>query len=254
MLSDKELVIIFYRTLAEKKKTLSAAAAEMGTAPETVSRWKKTEKIGRGKRELLAAWFASNGIDLEREELILRGNSAKTGDVVFLKNDDLTPVPLLTTAQAAQMCSDPVKFADEILDGETAYFDQVSVGDFAVLVSGRSMMPWYPPGTRVLVGKNLQPQTGDRVIACIADYAEPIFKIYVDLGGQFALLSINKQEGCEPIIIDKMDRAAWFWLYPIKASIRHEHDIDQAMKAHGIHHFWEPWVEEFLAEKQNQGS
>ena len=79
---------------------------------------------------------------------------------------------------------------------------------------------------------------------------ELLFKVYLDLGSKFALFSINAQEGIEPIVIDKMDRDAYYWVYPIKESVRNESDVDTAMRKHNIHHCYEDWVRNY---KQNQG-
>ena len=112
------------------------------------------------------------------------------------------------------------------------------------------MLPWYPPGTRVLIGRGEKPRTGDRVIANIADFQEPVFKIYVDLGAEFALLSINAEDGLPPRKFDKMDKGeTWFWCWPVKESIRNERDMDEAMKQAGERHRWQDWLEEYLKEK-----
>lgn len=169
--------------------------------------------------------------------------------VRLLTKDDFVAVPTLTVAQAMEMRSQSHPFGDSfaslIKDMPPSYFATAKPSDFAVVISGHSMEPWYPPGTRLLVGRDEIPQTGQRVIANIADQSEPIFKIFVDLDSQrFALLSINEKEGCKPIILNKMSRDEWYWVWPIKASIRYENDVDSAMKKHGVRHSWEKWLEE----------
>ncbi|MEI3002747.1 MAG: S24 family peptidase [Victivallis sp.] len=166
--------------------------------------------------------------------------------VTLLSKCDFVAVPLLSVAQAMEMQPATHPFGDKLAElgtNEFSYFSTAKPGDFAVLITGVSMMPWYPPGTRVLVGRDEVPRTGQRVIATLADYSEPVFKVFVDLDEtRFALLSINKNEGCPPIILEKMSRD-WFWVWPIKESLRNEDAIDIAMREHGIHHFWETWLQ-----------
>ena len=47
----------------------------------------------------------------------------------------------------------------------------------------------------------------------------------------------------DPITIEKMARDSWYWIWPVKSSIRNEQDIDAAMRTHGIHNFGEDRVE-----------
>ena len=94
------------------------------------------------------------------------------------------PVPLLTIAQAKELMPHGLGAANDIPADSLVHFPHASPGDFAVQIAGNSMMPWYPPGTQLLVSRETKPQTGNRVIAMLADYAEPLFKIYIDLGGR----------------------------------------------------------------------
>lgn len=190
----------------------------------------------------------------ELEELFGRGIfeeefSGEKDGVRFLKKEDFVAVPTLTVAQAMEITPQNHPFGNSLAafieDTPPSYFSTAKPGDFAVIVSGSSMEPWYPQGTRLLVGRDEIPKTGQRVIANIADHSEPVFKIFVDVDTErFALLSINDKEGCKPIILNKMSRGEWHWVWPIKASIRYENDVDAAMKKHGIHHFWEKWLED----------
>ena len=168
----------------------------------------------------------------------------------LLPRSDLKPVPVYTIAQAAQIYAKP--FGDPIADQavlKTCSFINPSEGDFAVIVSGSSMLPWYPPGTRLLIGRGKKPKTGDRVIANIAESVEPVFKIYIDLGSFFVLLSINEEEGTPPRKFDKMDKGeTWFWCFPVKESIRDENNMDEAMKASGKRHAWQDWLDKYLTE------
>ncbi len=179
----------------------------------------------------------------------------KQDHVALLAKTDFIAVPTLTVAQAMEVLPKTHPFGNKFQSfvDETApsFFPNAKPGDFAVVISGTSMEPWYPAGTRLLVGRDEIPQTGQRVIAMIADQSEPIFKIFVDVDPQrFALLSINRIEGHEPMFFQKMSRDEWFWVWPIKASIRIEDDLDAAMSKHGVHHFWETWLQEI----KNEGS
>lgn len=153
-------------------------------------------------------------------------------------------VPLLTVAQAATLQAAPFgPSAPSIEDGEQSGFINAKPGDFAIVVSGSSMMPWYPPGTHILVGRDEIPKTGDRVAAMLAERTEPVFKVFIDHGDSFELLSINERDGLQPIRLNKMDRTEWYWCWPIKESKRDERALDAAMREFGIHHFWEKKVQ-----------
>ena len=162
----------------------------------------------------------------------------KQNHVALLSKSDFIAVPTLTIAQAMEVLPKTHPFGNKFQTfvDETApsFFSTAKPGDFAVVVSGSSMEPWYPSGTRLLVGRDEIPKTGQRVIAMIADQAEPVFKIFVDLDAErFALLSINRIEGHEPMFFNKMSRDEWFWVWPIKESTRIEDDLDVAMSKHG---------------------
>ena len=176
------------------------------------------------------------------------------GNAQVISIHELKPVRVYSIAQAAQVATKPFgDAAADFDDEETVNFIDPSPEDFAIRVSGDSMMPWYPSGTRVLVGRGDKPRTGDRVIANIADFEEPVFKVYVDLGGEFALLSINKDGGIAPLRFDKMDKGeSWYWVYPIKESVRNERSVDDAMSKSGIHHFWEKWLEDEMKTRRAQ--
>lgn len=167
--------------------------------------------------------------------------------VTFDSMESWTLVPLLTLAEAREMTPRTHPFGDRLsafVNAQKVGFPNAKAGDFAVQISGTSMLPWYPPGTRVLVERDGIPATGDRVIAMLDDSEKPVFKIFVDLDShRFALLSINADAGCAPIILEKMSRD-WFWVWPIRASLRDEAEIDKAMAAAGIHHAWEKWLSE----------
>ncbi len=209
--------------------------AEMiGKSEVTISRWLNSDK----------PLSASN---INAIQFILWSHATKSG----IKKSEQRPgdcsfdvpapvfVPLLTVAQAASVQASPFGPAQNIEDGAQSGFMNPKPGDFAIVVSGRSMLPWYPPGTHILVGRDEIPKTGDRVVAMLAGNSEPIFKVFVDHGESFDLLSINSRDGLPPIHLNKMDRTEWYWCWPIKESKRNERDLDAAMREFGIHHFWE---------------
>lgn len=209
--------------------------AEMiGKSEVTISRWLNSDK----------PLSASN---INAIQFILWSHATKSG----IKKANSSPgdcsfdvpapvfVPLLTVAQAASVQTSPFGPAQNIEEGAQSGFMNPKPGDFAIVVSGRSMLPWYPPGTHILVGRDEIPKTGDRVVAMLAGNSEPIFKVFVDHGESFDLLSINSRDGLPPIQLNKMDRTEWYWCWPIKESKRNERDLDAAMREFGIHHFWE---------------
>lgn len=209
--------------------------AEMiGKSEVTISRWLNSDK------PLSASNI--NAIQFILWSHATKGGTKKSeqrrGDCSF---DVPSPVfvPLLTVAQAASVQASPFGPAQNIEEGAQSGFMNPKPGDFAIVVSGRSMLPWYPPGTHILVGRDEIPKTGDRVVAMLAGNSEPIFKVFVDHGESFDLLSINSRDGLPPIHLNKMDRTEWYWCWPIKESKRNERDLDAAMREFGIHHFWE---------------
>lgn len=221
--------------------------AEMiGKSEVTISRWLNSDK------PLSAANInAINFIIWSYDKNDSPAKTKRRAEVSF----DVPPpvfVPLLTVAQAASV--QPATFgpASNIEEGEKSGFISAREGDFAIVVSGRSMMPWYPPGTHILVRPGELPKTGDRVVAMLGGDAEPVFKVFVDLGDSFELLSINKIDGIGPIRLNKMDRTEWYWCWPIVESKRDERALDAAMREFGIHHFWEDRVNEALNRSADQ--
>ena len=164
-----------------------------------------------------------------------------------MKASDLHSVPVLSSARAAEEFRRPFGTCfDEAEVGESCYFASHCDDCFSVKIAGNSMLPWYPAGTFLLVSRIEKPRTGDRVVASVSDYSDLLFKIYVDLGGEFALLSINQTDGVKPLIFDKMDKGnTWFCVMPVLESIRNERNLDAAMTASGITHFWEKWELEY---------
>lgn len=228
-MNDAELYRKFEEYFTDHGWTFEQAAAAIDVSRSSLFNWKNGKPISKRARVAMRALIA------EPE------NSAppkRPGDCSF---DVPAPVfvPLLTVAQAASVQASPFGPAQNIEEGAQSGFMNPKPGDFAIVVSGRSMLPWYPPGTHILVGRDEIPKTGDRVVAMLAGNSEPIFKVFVDHGESFDLLSINSRDGLPPIHLNKMDRTEWYWCWPIKESKRNERDLDAAMREFGIHHFWE---------------
>ena len=78
------------------------------------------------------------------------------------------------------------------------------------------------------------------MIASLPGYARPLFRIYLDNGGSFTLFSLNRKDGSAPVTIDKMNRDAWNWVWPVRASIRDEEELDRALRECGLDPFREP--------------
>ena len=247
MIEDKELINLLNQVIVRNSYKLSQIAERLDVTPETISRWKARPFVGRKNRQKIAGLLSEEGVnlaDIEKSSLPVKN----PGDLSF----DVPPpvlVPLLTAAQAASIQCNPLgSTSPNVEDGEMSGFMHAKPGDFAMVVSGHSMMPWYPPGTHLLVRPNEFPKTGNRVAVMLAGRTEPVFKIFIDLGSEFILMSINEEEGLPPIRLNKMDRAEYYWCWPIIESKRDENALDAAMRQFGIHHFWERRLEE-LKEK-----
>lgn len=217
-------------------------AKMIGKSEVTISRWLNSDKP-LSESNINAIKFIIWSYSSEKSKKEIPSLSRLSGDVSF----DVPPpifVPLLTVAQAAEVaCHTSGDPATNIQVGEQSGFMHPKPGDFAIVVSGSSMMPWYPPGTHILVGRDEIPKTGDRVAAMLAERTEPVFKVFIDHGDSFELLSINERDGLQPIRLNKMDRTEWYWCWPIKESKRDERALDAAMREFGIHHFWEKKVQ-----------
>ena len=162
----------------------------------------------------------------------------------IITEQDIKAVPVFTVKQVAKLLSSGQINLEMASNQGTVLFGKASPGDFSLTVSGDAMMPWYPSGTKLLVGTQKKPKSGDRVVARVADSAELLFRVYVDLGGEFALLPINKDKKYSALVFDKMDKGVtWFSVFPIKQSLRDEDALDEAMKRVGKRHFWEDWLE-----------
>lgn len=236
-MNDAELYKKFEEYFTDQGWTFEQAAAAINVSRSSLFNWKNGKPISPRARMAMRALVAKPETASQNMD----------GDCSF---DVPSPVfvPLLTVAQAASVQASPFGPAQNIEEGAQSGFMNPKPGDFAIVVFGRSMMPWYPPGTHILVGRDEIPKTGDRVVAMLAGNSEPIFKVFIDHGESFDLLSINKVDGIKSIRLNKMDRTEWYWCWPIKESKRNERDLDNAMKEFGIHHFWE---DQFTKKEEN---
>ena len=221
--------------------TAKEIASMLGVSANTMTNWRKGGSMSVSNRKTVAK--------LVEDYSKLKVTSPSRSPECSFDVPSSTFVPLLTVAQAASLRAN--SFGPPCIEeGEQSGFMNAKPGDFAIVVSGRSMMPWYPPGTHILVRQGELPKTGDRVVAMLASDLEPIFKVFVDLGDCFELLSINEDDSIAPIHLNKMARDEWFWVWPIIESKRDERALDAAMKEFGIHHFWEKRVNESLNKKR----
>ena len=215
---------------------------KLGVSQSSFSQWEKDEyKPKLEQLTKLADVFNVSIVEIDE-------SLKNVGDSKIIPMSEFKLVPLLNAAQAKEISGNK---SIDIEDGEMVPFINPKDGDFAVIITGNSMEPWYPHGTRVLVRKEI-PKNYDRVVACIPDQKDLVFKVYLDLGDKFALWSVNQLEGMKPLVIDKMDREAFVWVYPIKESLRVEKDVDMAMLKHGIHHGYEEWLSQYKKQQKEE--
>ena len=145
------------------------------------------------------------------------------------------PVIGFAAAATANPAIMPIaEFANEYADDYQA-FPLAQPGDFCLVVSGDSMLPLYPEGTRLLC-RSCRPQHGQRVVAVLGS-GEVVFKVFAEKDDKFCLFSIN-DDGAD-FVFSKTDYGAVRAIYSIIESIRDEQAIDKAMRSSGIRHRWE---------------
>ena len=146
--------------------------------------------------------------------------------------------PVIGMAAAAEVNTLSFPLAEYALEhAETyQYFPTGREGDFVLEVSGESMLPWYPPGTLLLIRPNQRLRTGTRVVAILGD-GEVVFKVYGEKNGKIGLFSID--EGGKDFIFDAQSYGNIRGLYQVIASVRDEEKLDLEMTRAGIHHRWE---------------
>lgn len=229
-MKDDEILRMIADHMQNNALTWGEIADELGIARENLSRWRAGRAISPKVKKKLIGWLMPDIIAGEKQH----------SESVSRTVTPLKLVPVLTMAQAATLGANASGGGiNGFESGQTIGFAHPKDGDFAIEVVGKSMLPWYPSGTHLLVGKDEKPKTGDRVAAMLAEFSEPVFKVFVDRGDTFELMSINRNDGVAPIVLDKMDRTSWFWCWPIKESRRDESALDEAMREFGIKHFWE---------------
>lgn len=194
------------------------------------------------KGEIESIEFDSNDIeqwDSECKKTFLTGITDRPNPDELAAKHHLFPV---VSEAAAAECSGNifmplVDCIEENAEDERVSFPCGKPGDFAIRVSGTSMMPWYPPGTLLLVRPNERIQTGKRVVA-ILDNGDVIFKVFIESKTNIGLVSID--DGGKDYVFAKTESKHEIRsLFRVIASMRVEDDVDTAMSEAGIHHRWE---------------
>lgn len=170
--------------------------------------------------------------DIEGGGSTARREAEKSGTVPSMVKVPVIGFAAAATANPALMPM--ADFASEFAD-EYQAFPLARQGDFCLVVSGDSMLPWYPEGTRLLC-RSCRPERGQRVVAVLGS-GEVVFKVFVEKDDKFCLFSIN--EDGQDFVFAKTDYGAVRAIYSIIESIRDEQAIDKAMRSSGIHHRWE---------------
>ncbi|MBS1371590.1 MAG: S24 family peptidase [Lentisphaeria bacterium] len=151
--------------------------------------------------------------------------------------------PIISDAAAAEVNTLYYPLADyaDASSAERQYFQDGRPGDVVLRVTGESMMPWYPPGTLLLIRPNQRLENGQRVIAIMED-GDVIFKVFVQKEERIALFSINQSDGRD-YLFPPHRLSEVRGLYQVISSVRNELELDAAMNRAGIHHFWESKLE-----------
>lgn len=153
--------------------------------------------------------------------------------------------PVISEAAAAGCNTSYVPIAEYAKENseDLRFFDLGQPGDVVIRVSGESMLPWYPPGTLVLVRPNKRPKNGQRVVAILED-GEVIFKVFSETKNHFHLLSLNSHDG-KDFHFEKNDCRSIRSIWIVIQSARDEQELDKAMQDAGIHHSWEDKIKDF---------
>jgi phage repressor protein C with HTH and peptisase S24 domain len=202
----------------------------------------------------------------EKDEIIAMINERDTGipmsssqytvssNYSFRKKTNAEPIkidpegkvfPVISEAAAVSCNTSYIPIVDFAIENsdELRYFDLGLPGDIAIRITGESMLPWYPPGTLVLIRPNARPQNGQRVIAILGD-GEVVFKIFSETKEHIHLLSINDHDG-EDMHFAKDDYQAIRNLFVVIQSVRDELRLDQAMDEAGIKHRWQNKIKDY---------
>jgi len=169
----------------------------------------------------------------------------RKGKIVGNEDGDMPKFPVISLAAAVEASGVAYVPIDEYAERNAEYrlsFSEGKPGDFVIRVSGDSMLPWYPPGTYILVRPGSTVKTGDRCVAVLAD-GEVVFKVFVERKTTWLLAAING-EGGKTYVFEKNDVKAVLGIYKVIQSMRKEEDLDKAMQESGKHHFWEMLLDE----------
>ena len=163
---------------------------------------------------------------------------------VLIKSDGKV-FPVISEAAAVSCNTTYIPIADFAIENseELRFFDAGESGDIAIRITGNSMLPWYPPGTLILVRPNTRPRNGERVIAILED-GEIVFKIFSETQEHIHLLSINDDEGLD-LHIAKDDYQSIRDIFVVIQSIRNERELDRAMREAGLNHRWEEKIKDY---------
>ena len=173
------------------------------------------------------------------EEIKKQFQNAKNSEVKLVTEIPRNKLfPVLGEAAAASVDTLSFPLADYAQDHaeELQYFPHGQPGDFSIQVAGTSMLPWYPPGTRLLLRGNVRIKNGERVVVIMED-GEVIFKIFVKADDQIALFSI--EDNGRDYVFDAHNAREIKGIYKVIESFRDEAKLDEAMQQAGIHHRWE---------------
>ena len=196
--------------------------------------WKKINSILGTTTDDLATFTAYVAVKRRQE----REGTLKILPEIELVQKSGAEVPLVSEAAAAECNPGIMPLIDCVSQyaEDKIYFSEGKNGDFAIKVIGCSMLPWYPPGTTLLVRPFQELRNGQRVIA-VLDEGEIIFKVFVRGKHKIGLVSINGEGGQDYEF--PLNGKGIRYLCQVIASQRNEDKLDDAMRAAGIHHSWE---------------
>lgn len=158
-------------------------------------------------------------------------------------------LPVISEAAAAECNPGMMPLLDCVnqYSDEKVFFTAGRKTDFAIKVSGTSMMPWYPPKTVLLVRPYQDIQNGKRVVAVLDD-GEIVFKVFARTrDNRIALMSINDQDGRDYLF--PANGKGIRYICRVIQSLRNEDELDEAMAEMGVHHHWEDKLDNLNEEK-----
>lgn len=68
-MDDKELIDLFYTVIEQERAKIVDIAEILGVQPESISRWRKTDRLSRNSRGAIAAWLASKGVSISEPQM-----------------------------------------------------------------------------------------------------------------------------------------------------------------------------------------